>query len=101
VGVVVTDSVGRAWRNGTCGIALGASGIDALEDLRGNNDLFGRPLQVSTVGTADQIAAAAQLLMGEGNEGLPVIHLQGLAGGKGQEQTASDLVRDPAQDLFR
>jgi len=101
VGVIVTDSVGRAWRNGTCGIALGASGIDVLADLRGTKDLFDRPLQVSTVGTADQVAAAAQLLMGEADEGLPIIHVRGLTGVDGREQSASTLVRDPSADLFR
>lgn len=101
VGVVVCDSVGRAWRNGTCGLALGASGVRSLEDLRGSQDLFGRPLQVSTVGTADQVSAAAQLLMGEAGEGLPVVHARGLDVVDDLDQPASTLVRDAAQDLFR
>lgn len=101
VGVIVCDSVGRAWRNGTCGLALGASGVRSLEDLRGEHDLFGRPLQVSTVGTADQISAAAQLLMGEADEGLPVVLARGLDVADESGQPAATLVRDAAQDLFR
>ncbi len=101
LGVIVCDSVGRAWRNGTCGLALGASGLRSLDDLRGAEDLFGRPLQVSTVGTADQIAAAAQLLMGEADEGLPAVVVRGLDVVSDESQPATSLVRDPAADLFR
>ena len=71
--VVITDSFGRAWRRGTAGIAIGAAGLPALLDLRGNPDLFGRTLQVSISGFADEIAAAASLVMGQGDEAQPVV----------------------------
>ena len=67
--VVISDSVGRAWRKGVVGLAIGAAGLPALQDLRGRNDLEGRTLQVTDVGLADQIASAAELLMGEADEG--------------------------------
>src|SRR5262249_28822382 len=71
--VVITDSFGRAWRRGTQGVAIGAAGLPALLDLRGNPDLFGRTLQVSISGFADEIAAAASLVMGQGDEAQPVV----------------------------
>ena len=77
--VVISDSVGRAWRNGVVGLAIGAAGLPALLDLRGRRDLEGRPLQVTQVGLADQIASAAQLLMGEADEGRPAVLVRGLA----------------------
>ena len=64
VGVVINDSVGRAWRNGTTGIALGAAGLPALYDMVGRPDLFGRRLEVTQTGFADELASAASLLMG-------------------------------------
>ena len=72
-GVVIIDSLGRAWRNGTVGVALGAAGLPALLDLRGKPDLFGRALRTTQVGIADEIAAAASLLMGQADEGTPVV----------------------------
>ena len=77
LGVVVSDSVGRAWRHGVVGLAIGVAGLPALLDLRGRPDLEGRPLQVTQVGLADQIAAAAELLMGEADEGLPAVLVRG------------------------
>ena len=77
--VVVSDSVGRAWRNGVVGLAIGAAGLPALLDLRGRRDLEGRALQVTQVGLADEIASAAQLLMGEADEGRPAVLVRGLA----------------------
>ena len=100
VGVVVADSAGRAWRNGVVGIAIGAAGLPALVDLRGRADLEGRPLEVTEVGFADQIASAAHLVMGEADEGCPVVLLRGLAW-QAPDRTAADLIRDPAMDLFR
>jgi coenzyme F420-0:L-glutamate ligase/coenzyme F420-1:gamma-L-glutamate ligase len=98
--VVVSDSVGRAWRNGVVGLALGAAGLPALLDLRGRLDLEGRALRVTEVGLADEIAAAAQLLMGEADEGRPAVLVRGLAW-DGPPLPASSLVRDPELDLFR
>ena len=77
--VVITDSFGRAWRRGTVGVAIGAAGLPALQDLRGRPDLFGRTLMVSITGFADEIAAAAGLVMGQGAEGIPAVLLRGLA----------------------
>src|SRR5262249_12340189 len=97
--VIVIDSLGRAWRNGTVGIALGAAGLPALLDLRGRTDLFGRKLRTTQVGLADEIAASASLLMGQADEGTPVVLLRGLGLPAG-EGSAQDLIRDRALDLF-
>ncbi len=98
--VVITDSFGRAWRRGTSGIAIGAAGLPALLDLRGNPDLFGRTLQVSISGFADEIAAAASLVMGQGDEAQPVVLVRGLSW-SATNNPASELVRPAAEDMFR
>jgi coenzyme F420-0:L-glutamate ligase/coenzyme F420-1:gamma-L-glutamate ligase len=98
--VVINDSFGRAWRRGTCGVAIGAAGLPALWDLRGKPDLFGRTLQVSISGFADEIAAAASLVMGQGAEARPAVLLRGLAW-DAAENPAGELVRPEAEDLFR
>jgi coenzyme F420-0:L-glutamate ligase/coenzyme F420-1:gamma-L-glutamate ligase len=100
VAVVVNDSFGRAWRRGTCGVAVGAAGLPSLMDLRGSPDLFGRTLQVSITGHADEIAAAASLVMGQGAEGRPVVIVRGLTW-HGPDNGASELVRPAHEDLFR
>ena len=99
-GVLIIDSLGRAWRNGTVGVALGAAGIPTLLDLRGTPDLFGRELRATEVGIADEIAAAASLLMGQAAEGTPVVLLRGLDLPATVGST-DDLIRDRALDLFR
>jgi coenzyme F420-0:L-glutamate ligase/coenzyme F420-1:gamma-L-glutamate ligase len=71
IGVIISDSVGRPWRLGTVGLAIGAAGVPSLWDRRGEKDLSGRPLEVTEVGFADAVAAAAVLVMGEGGRGLP------------------------------
>jgi coenzyme F420-0:L-glutamate ligase/coenzyme F420-1:gamma-L-glutamate ligase len=100
IAVVITDSFGRPWRVGTTGVAIGASGLASILDLRGQPDLFGRPLRVSIVGHADEIAAAASLVMGQGAEGRPVVIVRGLAG-NGVHRSAQALVRPTREDLFR
>ena len=98
--VIVSDSLGRAWRNGVTGIALGAAGLPALRDMIGRKDLFGRTLDVTQTGFADDIAAAAALVMGQADEGLPAVLLRGLA----WHEPASDaraLLRPKDEDLFR
>ncbi len=100
VAVVVSDSVGRAWRNGVVGLALGAAGLPALQDLRGRNDLEDRPLEVTQVGLADAIAAAAELLMGEADEGRPAVLARGVQW-REPPVAAAALIRDREQDLFR
>ncbi len=100
VGVIVNDSLGRAWRNGTVGAAIGAAGIAALQDLRGRRDLFDRPLATTQVGIADEIAAAASIVMGQADEGRPVVLVRGIDA-ISETGTANDLVRPPEHDLFR
>ena len=100
VAIVINDSVGRAWRVGTVGIALGASGLESVLDLRGQEDLYGRPLMVSIVGIGDELAAAASILQGQGDEGLPVVLVRGLEHST-EQGNGSTLVRDEAEDLFR
>ena len=80
LGVIISDSFGRAWRRGTCGVAIGAAGLPSLIDLRGQPDLFGRTLEVSIIGFADEIAAAASLLQGQAAEAQPVVLVRGLTG---------------------
>ena len=98
-GVIVGDSLGRAWRLGTTGTALGAAGVTALADLRGTPDMFGRPLLVSEVGLADQIASAAALAMGEADERRPIVLVRGLAAAS-DDSRAADLIRPREFDLF-
>jgi len=100
LGVIVSDSFGRAWRRGTCGIAIGAAGLPSLIDLRGSPDLFGRTLEVSIIGFADEIAAAASLLQGQAAEARPVVLVRGL-GWTAPDAPAADLIRPPAEGLFR
>ena len=98
--VIVADSFGRAWRRGTVGIALGAAGLPSLVDLRGRPDLYGRALRASETGFADEIAAAASLLMGQADEALPAILVRGLDW-SGEPNPAQHLIRPEAEDLFR
>ncbi len=100
IAVIVNDSVGRAWRLGTVGLAIGVAGMTALRDLRGERDLFNRELLVSETGIADQVASAAQIVQGEGAEGTPVVRVRGLPE-LGPTQTARALLRPRNQDLFR
>ncbi len=98
--IVINDSFGRPWREGTAGVAIGAAGLPALVDLRGRPDLFGRKLEVSVIGFADEVAAAASLLMGQANEALPAVLIRGLSW-SAPESTAASLIRPPNEDLFR
>jgi coenzyme F420-0:L-glutamate ligase/coenzyme F420-1:gamma-L-glutamate ligase len=100
LGVVISDSHGRPFRMGNIGVAIGAAGIPALLDLRGQPDLFGRELRISMQGYADLIASAAHLLSGEGDEGRPIMHMRGLQF-TSAEGRAGDLIRSPEQDLYR
>src|ERR1700735_4025620 len=78
LGCIISDSVGRPWRRGTAGVAIGCAGLPSLIDLRGQPDLFGRILEVSIIGFADEIAAAASLLPGQAAEAQPVVLVRGL-----------------------
>jgi coenzyme F420-0:L-glutamate ligase/coenzyme F420-1:gamma-L-glutamate ligase len=100
IGVVITDSFGRPWRKGVTGVAIGAAGLPSLRNLIGEPDLFGRSLRISEHAAADDIAAAASLLMGQGAEGLPVVHIRGLRYGE-PDVPASSLIRPKHEDAFR
>ncbi|WP_079576334.1 coenzyme F420-0:L-glutamate ligase [Krasilnikoviella flava] len=107
LGVVVTDTAGRTWRDGLTDIAIGAAGVDVLDDLRGGVDAHGRPLSVTVTAVADEIAAASELVRGKA-DGRPVAVVRGLArhvrAGDGPEADgagARTLVRPSADDLFR
>ncbi|HLH95198.1 MAG TPA: coenzyme F420-0:L-glutamate ligase [Xanthobacteraceae bacterium] len=100
LGVVISDSFGRPWRLGTVGIALGAAGIPSLRDLRGRPDLHGRPLQFTETGFADEVAAAAALVMGQAAEGHPVAIVSGFVL-TDAPIAARALIRPAAEDLFR
>lgn len=100
IGVLIIDSVGRAWRQGTTGIAIGAAGVVSLSDQRGDLDLFGRELRVTEVGHGDELAAAASILMGQGSEGRPAVLIRG-GRLEGEPRPAADLIRPREQDLFR
>ena len=99
MGVIITDSHGRPFRLGTVGVAIGVAGLPALWDRRGEKDRYGYTLEHTDVGVADEIAAAAGLLMGQAGEGLPVILIRGL-NLPAQEGKASDLVRPKKLDLY-
>jgi coenzyme F420-0:L-glutamate ligase/coenzyme F420-1:gamma-L-glutamate ligase len=98
--VIISDSFGRAWRRGTVGVAIGVAGLPALIDLRGQPDLFGRTLEVSIIGFADEIAAAASLLQGQAAEARPVVLVRGLDW-TAPHAPASALLRPDTEDLFR
>ena len=100
IGVIISDSFGRAWRKGTVGVALGAAGLPALVDLRGHPDLFGRELLVTETGFADEIAAAAGLLMGQADEAMPIVLVRGLTW-RAPDVPAAALIRPAEHDLFR
>lgn len=100
IGVLIIDSHGRAWRNGTIGMAIGISGIPGLVDLRGYEDLFGFKLRITMVAAADELAGAASLLMGQAKEGIPVVIVRGFPY-QLREGKISELIRPKKEDLFR
>ena len=100
IGVIINDSIGRAWRNGTIGTAIGVAGLSSIVDLRGRADLFGNQLRVSEEAIADELASAASLLQGQADEGLPVVLIEGYPSSS-QHIPASELIRPEEKDLFR
>ena len=100
IAVIVNDSAGRAWRNGTLGFALGCSGLEPVEDQVGMPDLFGRPLEVTEVAVADEMAAAASLVMGQADQACPAVLLRG-ASWRPSEAGSAGLLRARAADMFR
>jgi coenzyme F420-0:L-glutamate ligase / coenzyme F420-1:gamma-L-glutamate ligase len=100
VGVIVNDSFGRAWRNGVAGVAIGVAGVPALVDVRGRADRQRRPLEVTQIAAADELAAAASVLMGQADESVPAVLVRG-SPYTPRESSARELVRPRAEDLFR
>lgn len=100
VAVIVNDSHGRAFRNGVVGVSIGVAGLPALLNLRGEPDLFGRKLRITEVGYADEIAAAASLVMGQAGGGVPIVLCRGLLV-PAHDGSARELVRAKQMDLFR
>lgn len=98
--IVISDSAGRAWRNGIVGFALATAGFAPVADEVGKEDLFGRPLQVTQIAVADELAASASLLMGQADNAVPVVLIRGLALAPADVDSRS-LIRAKAQDLFR
>jgi coenzyme F420-0:L-glutamate ligase/coenzyme F420-1:gamma-L-glutamate ligase len=98
--VIISDSFGRPWRRGTVGIALGTAGLPSVIDWRGHPDLFGRALEVTETGFADEIAAAASLVMGQADEAMPMVLVRGLSW-SAPEADGAAIVRPPEHDLFR
>ena len=100
IAVIITDTHGRAWREGTVNLALGVAGMLPIADLRGQSDIFGHTLHVTTVARADELAAAAGLITGQAAERLPVVLIRGADYPRG-EGRAVDIQRPPENDLFR
>ena len=99
-GVLIIDSHGRAWRNGTVGAAIGFSGMPGVVDLRGKPDLFGFKLQITQVGAADELAAAASLVMGQADECTPVVLASGFPYPL-RNGSMKEIIRPKSDDLFR
>ena len=100
VGVIVSDTFGRPWRKGLTDVAIGVAGIAGVVDLRGTEDALGRPMQVTEVAIADEVASAAELVMGK-SSGCPVAVVRGLDAGWLRDASVQELIRDPQEDLFR
>jgi coenzyme F420-0:L-glutamate ligase/coenzyme F420-1:gamma-L-glutamate ligase len=100
LGIIINDSFGRPWRQGVVGVALGAAGIPSLRNLVGAPDLFGRTMRVTEVAVADEVASAASLVMGQSDEGIPAVHVRGIAF-PDESSPASALIRPRELDMFR
>jgi coenzyme F420-0:L-glutamate ligase/coenzyme F420-1:gamma-L-glutamate ligase len=97
--VIISDTFGRPWRRGLTDVAIGVSGLEAVVDLKGTRDWVGRELEVTEIAVADELASAADLVMGKA-EGIPAALIRGYRGPRG-EGRGQDLVRPPEEDLFR
>ena len=100
VGVIISDTFGRPWRKGLTDVAIGVAGIAGVLDLRGTPDALGRTMQVTEVAIADELASAAELVMGKSN-GVPVGIVRGADPSWFRESSMDEIVRPPAEDLFR
>ncbi|MFW9900669.1 MAG: coenzyme F420-0:L-glutamate ligase, partial [Candidatus Thorarchaeota archaeon] len=101
IAVIISDSFGRAFRVGAIGTAIGVSGINPILDMRGKKDLYGYELQTTIIGQVDSLAAAAQLVMGESNEGIPIVLIKGYNFKLDENATITPILRDKKIDLFR
>ena len=100
VGVSVSDTFGRPWRKGVTDVAIGVAGIAGVLDLRGTPDALGRVMQVTEIAVADELACAAELVMGKSN-GIPVGVVRGADAAWFRESSMDEIVRNPSEDLFR
>ena len=100
IGVIIIDSHGRPWRKGVVGVSIGVSGVPALIDRRGVKDRFGYQLKVTEIGAADELAASASILMGQANEGRPVVVIRGFPYPL-RDGNLTELIRSESDDLFR
>lgn len=100
VGVIVSDTFGRPWRKGLTDVAIGVAGIAGVVDLRGTEDALGRVMQVTEVAVADELASAGELVMGKSN-GIPVAVIRGAEPSWFRDSSVDELIRPPAEDLFR
>ena len=104
VAVIISDTQGRAFREGAVGVAIGISGIESLWDRQGEIDLYGRELQTTQIAVADEIASAASIVMGQANEGIPVVIIRGIDYFKKLRNTSATikpLIRPKKYDVFR
>ena len=100
VGVIVSDTFGRPWRKGLTDVAIGVAGIAGVVDLRGTEDALGRVMQVTEVAVADELASMGELVMGKSN-GVPVAVIRGADPSWFRDSSVEELIRPPAEDLFR
>ena len=100
MGIIINDSWGRPWRRGVTGVAIGAAGIPSFLDMRGTPDIYGRAMQSTELALGDELAALGSLMMGQGAEGSPVVHIRGFTH-PGPASPASALLRPAEQDRFR
>lgn len=100
IAVIINDSAGRAWRNGTVGMTVGSYGIDALQDLIGKKDRVGRVMEVSQVAVVDELSAAASFIMGQGDQGIAAVIIRDSQYPM-KKIGSQALIRDKEMDLFR
>lgn len=104
VAIIISDTQGRAFREGAVGVAIGISGIESLWNRQGETDLYGRELQTTNIAVADEIASAASIVMGQADEGIPVVIIRGIDYFKKLRNTSATikpLIRPKKNDVFR
>lgn len=103
--IIISDTHGRAWRVGAIGVAVGISGLKAVTDFRGSKDLYGNELTSTIEGTADELASAASLIMGQSDEGMCLVLVRGydtsLVKCNAEDSSIDDIIRDESEDVFR